>query len=165
MRVFDELRGSLASFRLAAKRSSGATDMSSVVAFSAARLAAYWATIFSRFLFRLIWLVFAILVSSLVHERDLGTLEERHRFRIGLRRGVDDDVHAPHRFRLVVVDLDEDDVLLEAHGIVAAAVEALAVEAAEVADARQGHGDEPVEELVHAVLAQRDLHADRQTVP
>ena len=39
---------------------------------------------------------------------------------------LNDDVHAPHRFGLVVVDLDEDDVLLQAHGVVAAAVEALA---------------------------------------
>src|ERR1700749_3454143 len=111
MRTFAELRGSFASLRRAAKRSSGATDMSSAFAFSAARLAAYFATIFSRFLFRLIWLSFAISFALSVHERELEALEKRARLRIGLRRRVEDDVHAPHRLRLVVVDFDEPDVL------------------------------------------------------
>src|ERR1700733_15136588 len=159
MRVLDELRGSLASFRCAAKRSSGATDMSSVVALSAARLTAYCATIFSRLAFRLIWLFFAMIAS--VREWELEALQKRFCFRIGLRSGVDDDVHAPHGFRLVVVDFDERHVFLETHREIAAAVEALAVQPAEVAHARQRHGDETVEEFVHAVLAQRDLHADR----
>src|SRR5580698_1290197 len=131
MRVFDELRGSLASFRCAAKRSSGATDMSSVLALSAARLAAYCATIFSRFLFRLIWLVFAISLALLIHERELEALEKRTRFFVGLRRCVEDDVHTPHRLGLVVVDFDEDDVFFKAHRVVAAAVEALRVQSAE----------------------------------
>src|ERR1700749_1285022 len=119
MRTFDELRGSFASLRRAAKRSSGATFMSSAVAFSAARLAAYCATSFSRFLFRLIWLGFAIFLALLIHEREREALEKPARFCIGLRRRVEDDVHAPHRLRLVVVDFDEHDVLLQAHGIVA----------------------------------------------
>ncbi len=41
-----------------------------------------------------------------------------------LRRGVEDDVHAPDRFRLVVIDFEKHDVLLQAHGIIAAAIEA-----------------------------------------
>src|SRR5580698_8219920 len=102
MRVLDELRGSAASLRRAAKRSSGATFMSSAVALSAARLAAYWATIFSRFLLRFIWLCFAMGFALLVHERELEALEKRARLRIGLRRRVEDDVHAPHRLGLVV---------------------------------------------------------------
>ena len=48
--------------------------------------------------------------------------------------------------------------------IVAAAVEALAVHAAEVADARQGDVDQAVEEFVHLVAAQRDLAADRHVL-
>src|ERR1700744_1913035 len=164
MRTLDELRGSFASLRRAAKRSSGATDILSAVALSAARLEAYFATIFSRFLFRLTWLSFAISFALSVHERELEALEKRARLCVGLRRRIEDDVHPPHRLRLVVVDFDEHDVLLQAHGIVAAAVEALAVQTAEVADARQRHRDEAVEELVHLVLAQRDLHADRQVL-
>jgi hypothetical protein len=63
----------------------------------------------------------------------------------------DDDVHAPHLVDLVIVDLREHDVLLQAHGVVAAAIERLGVQAAEVADARQRDRDQTVEELVHAV--------------
>src|SRR5580692_5153183 len=106
--------------------------MSSVFAFSAARRVAYCATIFSRFLFRLIWLFFAISIAS-IRERKLEALEKRLSFRISLRSGVDDDVHAPDGLRLVVVDFDENHVLLQAHREISAAVEALAVHAAEVA--------------------------------
>src|SRR5580692_7529120 len=99
MRTLDELRGSLASLRRAEKRSSAGTFMSSAIAFSAARLTAYCATIFSRFLLRLIWLCFAI-ASALVRERKLEAFEERLGLRVVLRAGVEHDVHAPHRFRL-----------------------------------------------------------------
>src|SRR5580693_8602685 len=162
MRVFDELRGSAASLRRALKRSSPGTFMSSAVAFSAARLTAYWATIFSRFLFRLIWLFFAMSFAFSV-ERKLEAFEKRTRLFVGLRRRVDDDVHAPDVLGLVVIDLDEHDVFLEAHREIAASVEALRIEAAEVAHARQRHRDEAVEELVHPVLAQRDFGADGKT--
>ena len=52
-------------------------------------------------------------------------------------------------------------MLLDAHGVVATAIEALRVQAAEVANARQRDVDQAVEELVHALLAQRHLGADR----
>src|SRR4029077_1762312 len=52
----------------------------------------------------------------------------------------------------------------DAEQIIAAAVEALWVEAAEVAHARQRDVDQPVEKLVHARLAQGNLAADRLTV-
>src|ERR1700679_4317103 len=128
MRVFEELRGSFASFSCAANRSSGAIFMFSVIDFRLARLAAYCATIFSRFALRLIWIFFAIFAA--VRERELEALEKLLGFLVGLRRCVDDDVHAPDRFRLVVIDFDEHDVLLHAHGVVAAAIEALRVKAA-----------------------------------
>src|SRR5205085_336047 len=121
MRTLDELRGSFASLRRALKRSSAGTFMSSAIDFSAARRAAYCATSLSRFLLRLIWLSLAI--SALSVEGKLEAGEKRFRLLVRLRGGVDDDVHAPGRLGLVVVDLDEDDVLLEAHGEVAAPVE------------------------------------------
>src|ERR1051326_7870226 len=82
MRTLEELRGSLASLRRAAKRSSAGSFMSSACAFSAARLAAYCATIFSRFLLRLIWLCFAMAAS--VCEGELEAFEKRLGF-LGLR--------------------------------------------------------------------------------
>src|SRR5579871_2468821 len=150
MRTLEELRGSLASFRRAANRSSAGTFMSSAIFFSSARLAAYCATNFSRFLFRLIWLVFAM-AASVIREGKLEAFEKRFGFLVGLRSGVEDDVHAPHRLRLVVVDLQEHDVFLEAHGVIAASVEALRIDAAEIAHPRQRHGDQAVDEFIHNV--------------
>src|SRR6201986_4187986 len=131
MRTLEELRGSLASLRRAAKRSSAGTFISSAIFFSSARLAAYCATSFSRFLFRLIWLVFAM-AASVIREGKLEAFEKRLGLLVGLRRGVENDVHAPNRLRLVVVDFLEHDVLLETQGIVAAPVEALGIDATEV---------------------------------
>src|SRR5690242_6625740 len=105
MRTLEELRGSLASFMRAAKRSSAGTFMSSAIFFNSARLAAYCATSFSRFLLRLIWLCFAMAAS--VGEGELETFQKRLGFRVGFRSGVEDDVHAPDRLGLVVVDFQE----------------------------------------------------------
>ena len=66
-----------------------------------------------------------------------------------------------HFIDLVEVDLGEHDLFLQAHGIVATAVERRALHAAEVADAGQRDGDQTVEEFVHPVAAQRDLDAQR----
>src|SRR3546814_15283448 len=61
----------------------------------------------------------------------------------------------------VIVDLGEDDLLFQAHGIIATAVEAGRRHAAEIADARHGDRDQAVEEFIHAFAAQGDLAADR----
>src|SRR5580692_10764324 len=156
MRTLEELRGSLASFRRAAKRSSAGTFMSSAIFFSSARLVAYCATSFSRFLFRLIWLVFAM-AASIAREGELEAFEQRLGFLVGLRGCVEHDVHAPHRLRLVVVDFQEHDMFFHAHGIVAAAIEAFGVDAAEVAHAGQRYGNQAIEKFVHRIAAQRDL--------
>src|SRR5215467_2984028 len=100
--------------------------MSSAFAFSAARLAAYFATIRSRFAFRLIWLSFAM-SSALSMERELEAGEKRARLVVRLRSRVDDDIHAPHVLGLVVIDLDEDDVLLETEREIPAAIETLRI--------------------------------------
>src|SRR5262249_41736417 len=70
------------------------------------------------------------------------------------------DVHALDEGHLVRVDLGENALLAQPQAVVAVAVEALGVDAAEVADTRQGHADEPVEELVHAPAAEGDPAAD-----
>src|SRR5262249_35934285 len=86
------------------------------------------------------------------------------RLLVGLRAGADRDVHAPDIGGLVVIDLGEDDVLLDADGVVAAPVKALGRQPAEIAHARQCDVDQAVDELVHARLAQRHLAADRWAV-
>src|SRR5436190_5771471 len=166
MRTAAEFRGSSASLRRASKRSSSGRVSLLAIALSAARLAAYCLTRpLTRWL-RLTALFLAICFSFpplllLLNERELEFLEKLASLVIGLRSGGDDDVHAPDLVDLVVVDLREHDVLLEPHGVVAATVERRRLQAPEVLHARQRDRDQPVEELVHAVLAKRDLAAHR----
>src|SRR5262249_53436626 len=49
----------------------------------------------------------------------------------------------------------------QTHIIVAVAVEALGIDAPEVANTRQGDADQAIEELVHPLAAQRDTATDR----
>src|SRR4029078_11667318 len=95
--------------------------------------------------------------SSLVPER----AEQRAPFVVGTGGRADADVHAAHRVDLVVVDLLEDQLLGHTERVVAAPVERVGFEAAEVAEAGDRDADQPVVELPHAVAAQGDLGADR----
>jgi hypothetical protein len=52
-------------------------------------------------------------------------------------------------------------VFLETHGVVATAIEALAVQTAEILHARQGDRGQTVEEFVHALAAQGHLATNR----
>src|SRR5215471_7492225 len=160
MRVADELRGSSASLSAAAKRSSIGLFLSRAMAFSLARRSAYCLVMRRRLLFFSIELVLAIKLSWLsasegcpsLPEREVECGQQRARLVVGLRAGADRDVHAPDVGCLVVIDLREDDVLLDADRVVAASVEALRRQAAEVTHARQRDGDQPVKEFVHARL-------------
>src|SRR3954453_1869682 len=105
-----------------------------------------------------------LLVPSRLRERKADAAQERARIVVGLRGGRDRDVQAPDGGHAVVVDLREDDLLADSERVVAAPVERVRVEAAEVADARQRDRDQPVEELPHAVATERDLHADRHAL-
>src|SRR6202789_2471816 len=80
------------------------------------------------------------------------------------RRRGDGDVHATDLIDLVVLNLRENDLLLDAQAVVAAAVEGTGADAAEVPDARNRDAHETIEELVHAVAAQSHLAADRLPV-
>src|SRR6185312_12645993 len=171
MRVADELRGISASFRVAAKRSSIGLVLSAMIAFSFARAGAAFLDIRLRRLFFSIELFFAMLgslyprlrgfVSVSLPEREIESGQQGARLVVGIGGGADRDVHAT-RFRdLVEIDLGENDVLLDAERVVASAVEALRVQAAEVADAGQRDVHQAIDEIVHARLAQRDLAADR----
>ena len=72
----------------------------------------------------------------------------------------DGDVHALGLVDLAGVDLREDQVVANAQGVIATAVERLRRHAAEVADARQSDVDQTVEKLVHFFAAQSDHRAD-----
>src|SRR5262245_59533938 len=97
----------------------------------------------------------------LAPERHAQMGEQRARVVVPPGRGADGHVHAGDLLDLVVLDLREDDLLADAERVVAAAVEGLRRGAAEVAHARQRDVHEPVEELPHAVAAERHRGADR----
>src|SRR5690348_15693673 len=77
--------------------------------------------------------------------------------RLVVRAGGGDDAHLePAKLvDLVVVDLRKHDLLAHAQRVVAAAVEAVRADPAEVADARQRDVQELVQEVPHAPAAQR----------
>src|SRR5437764_250828 len=104
---------------------------------------------------------FCHLVSSLSPEGHPELAQQKARLLVVLRRSDDGDVHSLGLVDLGHVDLREDDVIADAEGVVAAAVERLGRHAAEVAHARQRDIDQAVEELVHLLAAQGDPRADR----
>src|SRR4051794_38961678 len=77
-------------------------------------------------------------------------LQQRTCVVVGLGGRRDRDVETTDLLDVVVVDLREDDLLPDAHRVIAAPVEGVRVQAAEVTDARERDRDEAVEELVHA---------------
>src|SRR3979409_348114 len=172
MRVADELRGISASLSVAANRSSIGVFLSRAMALNRERRPEYFLVSLRRLLFFSIELFFAINISWISAFEDSSSLPEREVERaqqctclvVAFRAGAHCDVHAPDIGCLVVVDLGEDDVLLDSDSEVAAAIEALRRQATEVAHARQGDIDQPIDEFVHARLAQRHLAADRLAV-
>src|SRR3954464_2591080 len=120
----------------------------------AARFALNFSTVFLRFWLRSVSASLAMPDSSVL-ERETERGEQCARLVVVFRRGGDCDVHAPQRVDLVVFDLGEDDLFLEAQVVVAAAVEGAVRDAAKVADARHRDIHQAVEELVHARTAQR----------
>src|SRR4029077_20929224 len=131
IRVADELRGISASFSVAANRSSIGLVLSAMIAFSFARAGAAFLAIRLRRLFFSIELFFAMLgswvsaferlVSVSLPEREIECGQQGTCLVVGARRGADRDVHAPCFPGLVEVDFGENDVLLDAERIVAAA--------------------------------------------
>src|SRR5205085_11347966 len=101
------------------------------------------------------------LLLLLGREGEIEQAQQLARLLIRLRGGGYDDIHAPDLVDLIVIDLGEDDLFLEAHGVIASAIEGTRIEAAEVAHARQRDRHQTIEKLVHALAAQRDLAADR----
>ncbi len=91
--------------------------------------------------------------------------EELARLFVGVSGSGDDNVHAADFINLIVVDFGEDELFLDAEGVIASAVEGIAVDASEVADAGQGDIHELIEEFIHTATAQGDFAADSHTLP
>src|SRR4051794_6511299 len=103
-------------------------------------------------------------MSVVLLERESQVLEQCTTFVVVGRGGDDGDVHAARAVDPVLVDLVEHDLLGEPERVVAAAVELVGVQPAEVADARQRERQQPVEELPHPVTTQGDVGADRHAL-
>src|SRR5450759_4547185 len=87
--------------------------------------------------------------------------QETARLVVGAGCGYDRHFPPAELVDLVVVDLREDELLAQAERVVAAAIETLRVDAAEVADSRQRDVEQLVEEKPHAPAAKRGLDANR----
>src|SRR5438093_9133626 len=94
-------------------------------------------------------------------ERKAQAAQQRLCLLVRLGGGRDRDVEAADLVDAVVVDLREDDLLAQAQRLVAAPVERVRVQPSEVADPRQCDRDQAIDELPHAVAAQRHARADR----
>src|SRR4051812_18250606 len=127
----------------------------------------FWQRVYARTLnfgFRFALLTSAVLAMSVLLEGEAELLEQRATLVIVGRRGDHGDVHAPHAVDPVLVDLVEHRLLGQAERVVALAVELLRREAAEVTDSREGDRDEAVQELPHAVAAERGVRTDRHAL-
>ena len=76
----------------------------------------------------------------------------------------DDNVQAANFIDFIVVDFRENELFLDAESVIASAVEGIAVDASEVADAREGDIHELIEEIIHAGAAQSDFATDSHTL-
>src|SRR5437588_5608491 len=102
--------------------------------------------------------------AALRREGHAERVEQSERLGVACGGRGDRDVEAANLVDRVVVDLREDDLLLDAHRVVAAAVERARVQPPEVADPRDRDRDEAIEELVAALPAQGHGHADRHAL-
>lgn len=96
-----------------------------------------------------------------------GHTEESEEFAslfVGVGGGGDDNVQAANFIDFIVVDFRENELFLDAEGVIASAVEGIAVDASEVADARESDIHELIEEIIHTGAAQSDFAADSHTL-
>ena len=92
-------------------------------------------------------------------ERQTECSEQRVALLVRAGGGHESDLQTVDARVLVDVDLREDDLLLETEGVVALTVHLLG-DAVEVADTRESHTHQTLEELVHADVAEGDLRTD-----
>src|SRR5580704_1339844 len=145
MRALEEFLGSFWSLVWAAKNCSSVVAGFARIAFSSARTFAYFSTRRLRFSFFCMAEVFGMEVGS----------GGGCRLGFGAAEG---HAHEAQELAALVVGVGggEDREVGNAEIVVALAVE-LGRDAAEVADRRERHGEQPVEELPHRVAPERDV--------
>src|SRR5471032_3441359 len=108
-------------------------------------------------------LILAMVLLQSVAEREFESTQQGATFIIVLGSGGQGDVQTAESIDLVVVDFREDDLLFHAHAVVTTTIEGLGIQAAEVADPRQGDRQQTIQEFVHTLTAQSHFDADRPT--
>src|SRR5690606_14992169 len=108
-------------------------------------------------------LFLAIFLLQSVAEREFESTQQCATFIIRPSSGGQSNVQTAQSIDLVVVDFREDDLLFNAHAVVTTTIEGLGIQAAEVANPRQGDRQQTIQELVHTLTAQGHFDADRPT--
>src|SRR5574340_1839001 len=152
-------RGNCCNLSRAPCRSSALSVALWIAAMSSARLAAYFFTVSRRFCSRLTKDFFAIPASAL--KREFKRSEQGAALLVGFGSGCNGDIHPAQRIDLVILDFRENDLLLDAQVVIAAAIKGTGRNAAEVTDARHCDSHQPLQEFEHALAAQRHFAADR----
>src|SRR3954471_14236983 len=93
-------------------------------------------------------------------ERHAEALQQGSRFVVVLSRRYNRYIHSFLLIDLRVIDLWEDQLIPKAERVVAASIKRFRRNSAEVANARQHHVDQTIQELVHAVATKRNHCAD-----
>src|ERR1700751_438668 len=101
-----------------------------------------------------------LLCGSFFAQGKTKALEQFASYFVVLRGGGKSDVHALDLVHARIVNFREHQLVLQAQGVIAAAIEGVGRQSAEVAHARQHHIAEPVEKFVHFLATQRDRAAD-----
>src|SRR5579862_2398270 len=99
--------------------------------------------------------------SNLLPERHAQMLQQRARLTVIRSRGHNGDVHALHLVDLLVRNFREDQLIVQAEGVVAPSIKRLGRYAAKITHPWQNNIYEPVEKFIHTVSAQGDHGPDR----
>src|ERR1700687_4641514 len=70
-------------------------------------------------------------------------------------------IHSLYLINLVIINFRKYQLFLDSKGIIPLPVESFGRDPLEVTDTGQGHVEQPVEKLVHLILAERNHAADR----
>src|SRR5476651_1363582 len=108
-------------------------------------------------------LFLAIFLLQSVAEREFESTQQSAAFVIVLGSGGQGNVQTAESIDLVVVDFRENDLLFNAHAGVTTTIEGLGIQAAEVANPRQGDRQQTIQEFIHTIAAQSHFDADRPT--
>src|SRR3990167_685383 len=106
-------------------------------------------------------LVLAMFLLQSVAEREVEGTQQGATFIIVTGSGGQGDIQTAQCVDFVVINFREDDLLFNAHAVVTTTIEGLGIQAAEVANPRQGDRKQAIQELIHLLTAQSYLNANR----